>query len=94
VPTRDRIQCLKRWLFIQKLGGNKSHWSKKDDAALKQIIEHEGAKEWSKIAEIFGHVTGSVRNGKQCRERWFNTLNPSIKKGKWTIEEDLEILLR
>lgn len=23
IPTRDSFKCLKRWLFIQKLGGNK-----------------------------------------------------------------------
>ena len=28
------------------------------------------------------------RIGKQCRERWFNHLDPSIKKGDWTNEED------
>lgn len=28
------------------------------------------------------------RTGKQCRERWHNHLNPGIKKGDWTPEED------
>ncbi len=28
------------------------------------------------------------RIGKQCRERWFNHLDPSIKKGEWTPEEE------
>lgn len=28
------------------------------------------------------------RIGKQCRERWFNHLDPSIKKGEWSPEED------
>jgi hypothetical protein len=26
--------------------------------------------------------------GKQCRERWFNHLDPSIKKTPWSREED------
>ena len=25
---------------------------------------------------------------KQCRERWLNHLDPSLKKGGWTAEED------
>lgn len=33
------------------------------------------------------------RIGKQCRERWHNHLNPDIKRGKWTPEED-EIIIR
>lgn len=31
------------------------------------------------------------RLGKQCRERWFNHLDPSVKKTEWTSHED-EIL--
>jgi len=32
------------------------------------------------------------RNGKQCRERWFNFLNPEINRKPFTDEEDLTIL--
>lgn len=32
------------------------------------------------------------RTGKQCRERYFNILNPSVKRGDWTQEEDQIIL--
>ena len=28
------------------------------------------------------------RTGKQCRERYFNHLQPNIKKGNWSDEED------
>jgi Myb-like DNA-binding domain len=31
IPTRDHHKCLKRWLFIQKLGGNKLQWSARED---------------------------------------------------------------
>ncbi len=30
----------------------------------------------------------SGRLGKQCRERWLNFLDPSIKRATWTDEED------
>jgi hypothetical protein len=33
----------------------------------------------------------SGRMGKQCRERWFNHLDPAIVKGEWTPEEDRTI---
>jgi hypothetical protein len=39
---------------------------------------------WTKIAQ---HIDGRV--GKQCRERWCNHLDPKIKKGAYTEEEDL-----
>ncbi|CAN0488195.1 unnamed protein product, partial [Laminaria digitata] len=28
------------------------------------------------------------RLGKQCRERWFNHLDPTVKKSEWTPRED------
>jgi Myb-like DNA-binding domain len=36
---------------------------------------------WTKIGEVFGE-----RNGKQCRERWYNHLDPAVNKGEWTVE--------
>ena len=38
---------------------------------------------WSEIA---AQLPG--RLGKQCRERWFNHLDPAINKGEWTTSED------
>merc|ERR1719157_438992 len=32
------------------------------------------------------------RLGQQCRERWYNHLNPDIKKSEWTNDED-EIII-
>lgn len=46
-----------------------------------------GAKNWSFIAS---KLNGRI--GKQCRERWHNHLNPDIRNGKWTEEEDNIIL--
>jgi hypothetical protein len=46
-------------------------------------VEEYGAKNWTKIAK---HIP--QRQGKQCRERWFNHLDPHIKKGEWGIDEE------
>jgi len=51
VPTKDAKKCNKRWLFIQKLGGNKTKWSKKEDEVLVSLITNNGARDWSSIAE-------------------------------------------
>jgi hypothetical protein len=32
------------------------------------------------------------RLGKQCRERWFNQLDPAINMGPWSVEEDQKLL--
>lgn len=47
------------------------------------FVQDECVK-WSDVsAKLIG-----LRTGKQCRERWFNHLHPSLKKSPWTEEED------
>lgn len=103
VPTKDSKKCYKRWLFIQKLGGNKSKWSKKDDEILRCLVQKYGPRDWSNISEKFNEVqqemslvsseqTCNQRNGKQCRERWLTALDPSINKKHWSLKEDIEFL--
>jgi hypothetical protein len=47
-----------------------------------------GSIKWCVVAK---NVPGRV--GKQCRERWMNHLDPSVKKCKWSDEED-ETMIR
>lgn len=50
---------------------------------MRELIKIYGTQRWS----IIGSLLPS-RNGKQCRERWHNQLDPSIKKSPWTMEEE------
>lgn len=43
---------------------------------------------WSLIAD---KIPGRI--GKQCRERWSNHLDPALRKGEWSKEEDLNLIL-
>ena len=108
MPTKDAKKCNKRWLFIQKLGGNKTKWTKKEDMTLVSLITSNGAKDWSTIAEKLNdamleyvqnpspedkdRATFTARNGKQCRERWLTALDPSINKKQWSLQEDVDFL--
>lgn len=51
-----------------------------------ELVDKYGTKNWTTIAK---HLNG--RQGKQCRERWVNHLDPLITKGIWSAEEDLII---
>jgi hypothetical protein len=52
-----------------------------------ELVQKYGQKKWSFIArQLHGRL------GKQCRERWYNHLCPTIKKGGWTEEEDRLII--
>ena len=57
-------------------------WTKDEDIVIIQSIS-KGITKWSEIADL---IPGRI--GKQCRERWFNHLDPRIKKGPWSEDED------
>lgn len=86
VPGRTSVQCLHRWTKILKPGLIKGPWSPEEDLMLKEWVETHGPKAWAKCAQM---IKG--RNGKQCRERWNNALDPSLTRGNWTYEEDVQI---
>jgi hypothetical protein len=65
----------------------KGPWSAVEDEALTTLVALHGIKCWSLIAS---KLPGRI--GKQCRERWFNHLDPNIKKDAWTVEDDAIIM--
>ncbi|CAG9314498.1 MYBL2_1 [Blepharisma stoltei] len=70
-------------------------WKESEDNLLIELVQKYGTKQWAKISlEVNNALHGSltVRNGKQCRERWKNHLNPNLNKGEWSLEEDLLLM--
>lgn len=61
----------------------KGNWTHDEDTILIDLVNKHGPKKWSWLAT---HLKGRI--GKQCRERWLNHLDPSIKKSDWSEEED------
>ena len=82
---RTGTQCLNRWRKVLQPGLVKGTWTDDEDAAVRDMVLKHGVGKikWSDIA-----ATLPGRMGKQCRERWFNHLDPTIRKGEWTPEED------
>lgn len=66
---------------------NKGPWSVQEDDKLRKLVEMYAPKNWSFLAKIMG-----TRQGKQCRERWHNHLNPDIIKTPFTKDEDRLII--
>lgn len=60
----------------------KGSWTPEEDAILREKRALYGRK-WAKIAS---HLPG--RQGKQCRERYVNHLDPNLKKGEWSDDEE------
>lgn len=80
---RTNIQCKHRWQKVLDPNLVKGPWSPEEDHEIVGLVTEHGAKRWSFIAK---HLHG--RTGKQCRERWVNQLDPTIKKDPWSAEED------
>lgn len=87
IEERTDVQCLHRWQKVLRPGLVKGPWTAEEDSMVKNLVESLGVKSWSVIAKSL-----SGRLGKQCRERWYNHLNPDIVKDPWTPEEDAIIL--
>ncbi|XVE64885.1 hypothetical protein DITRI_Ditri07aG0137600 [Diplodiscus trichospermus] len=83
LPGRTDIQCLHRWQKVLNPGISKGPWTKEEDDCITKLVEKYGCRRWSVIAKFLGG-----RIGKQCRERWYNHLDPTIRKDSWTEEEE------
>jgi len=83
---RTEIQCLQHWRNVLNpdLIKGRGSWTSEEDELLRKTVERYGPKKW--CAVIAPNLPG--RMGKQCRERWFNTLDPSLKKGPWSAKEE------
>lgn len=58
-------------------------WTAEEDNRMRELVKIYGTQRWSVIGSLL-----PSRNGKQCRERWHNQLDPCIKKSPWTEEEE------
>ena len=83
---RTEAEVKARWAKIEP-APIKGPWTREEDSLLTALVKRFGPKRWSVIA---AHVPG--RKGKQCRERYKNHLDASVKKTPWVPDED-KILL-
>ncbi|KAL5815509.1 hypothetical protein ACOSQ4_026150 [Xanthoceras sorbifolium] len=84
---RTGPQCSNRWKkTLNPMRLRVGRWTPDEDKRLTVATMLFGPKNWKKIAQF---VPG--RTQVQCRERWVNSLDPSVNRGEWTEEEDLRL---
>lgn len=83
--NKNSLQCFSRYKRIRP-GIIKGSWSREEDEQIIQLVRTFG-KSWSKISKFL-----LTRNGKQIRDRYINVLDPEVKKGKFTEEEDRQLI--
>ncbi len=64
-------------------GGNRMPWTPEEDELLAKAVALYKGKNWKAVAEKLVNRTRA-----QCAHRWQKVLNPEIKKGAWSQDED------
>jgi len=82
---RTDVSCQHRWNKVLRPGLKRGGWTEEEDEIVKRMVILVGVDDikWSAVADAC-----PGRMGKQCRERWFNHLDPEIKREEWKEEED------
>jgi pre-mRNA-splicing factor CDC5/CEF1 len=62
-------------------------WKNTEDEILKAAVMKYGKNQWARVASLL-----SRKSAKQCKARWYEWLDPSIKKTEWSREEEEKLL--
>jgi len=62
-------------------------WKNTEDEILKAAVMKYGKNQWARIASLLSRKTA-----KQCKARWYEWLDPSIRKTEWSREEEEKLL--
>ena len=82
-PNKTAAQLSGRWDKVINPKLVKGSWTTEEDETIIQFVQENGDKDWAKLALLL-----KGRTGKQCRERYRNHLDKSVKHTPWTKEED------
>ncbi|NXC08378.1 SNPC4 protein, partial [Orthonyx spaldingii] len=84
---RDSAQLIYRWTKSVDPSLKKGPWTPEEDAMLMAAVRKHGEKDWYKIrTEVPG------RSDAQCRDRYLKALHWDVKKGKWSLEEEEQLI--
>uniref|UniRef100_A0A7S3G7K3 Uncharacterized protein n=2 Tax=Palpitomonas bilix TaxID=652834 RepID=A0A7S3G7K3_9EUKA len=62
-------------------------WKNAEDEILKAAVMKYGKNQWARVSSLLVRKSAS-----QCKARWNEWLDPSIKKTEWTKEEEEKLL--
>jgi len=82
-PDKTPRQVVERWEKAVNPVLINGSWTRDEDERIIEWVKVHGATSWTKLAE---QLPGRI--GKQCRERWHNSLNPDLLKTTWSQDED------
>lgn len=88
--VKASLEKSKQQLKHLKAEQKRKPWNSLEDEAIRSLVSVNGTQHWASIAKLLEtkfNIKG--RSGKQCRERWHNHLNPTVKKDSWELQEEI-----
>lgn len=80
-------QCLAAYQRHLRKDLLKGRWSAEEDARLLKLVDEcsgpDGQVNWPRVTNAIHDRTAA-----QCIHRYYKALDPSIRRGRWTLEED------
>lgn len=83
IQTRTASQVAARWEKCLDPSLTKGPFTPEEDQIITDYVKNNGPQNWPGLSELIKN-----RSPKQCRERWFNHLDPNVTLKPWTSEED------
>jgi hypothetical protein len=93
-----------KWLGLKKVTLAHNNWTVKESDILRKLVSKRTSvnpkhcseiKDWKDVSQELYNLNEDpkkcYRNAKQCREHWTCYLSPKLKKGPWTLNEDLKL---
>jgi pre-mRNA-splicing factor CDC5/CEF1 len=62
-------------------------WKNSEDEILKAAVMKYGLNQWSRVSSLLVR-----KSAKQCKARWFEWIDPQIKKIEWSRDEEEKLL--
>jgi hypothetical protein len=82
-PAKSPRRNVNPWSVLRNPAFVKGSWTREEDEFIIHWVATNGPANWTKLAE---GLPGRI--GKQCRERWHNSLSPDLVKTTWLPQED------
>ena len=75
-------------MFIQR-PYSRVQWTKEENDIILNHVKKFGPRKWKTVADEIG-----TKNAQQCRDHYNDVLDPQIKNGIWTKEEEKNLLMK
>ena len=83
IPGRSATQCIQKYYSLQR-SKEMTIWTPLEDVFVSNWVSMNGSNDFTNCALEMKNKTAS-----ECFKRWKDSLNPQIKKGKWSEQEQM-----